>query len=80
MERRLAAASFRPGGGAALGFLAALVAAQLAQPAAHAGPWVPSPGEGYAKAWLKWLPGIGYHTGDGRTCATMTRPTARSST
>ena len=29
--------------------------------------WVPEPGHGYAKLWLKWLPGTGYHSGDGET-------------
>lgn len=34
---------------------------------ASAGPWVPDPGEGYVKAWLKWFYGFGYHDGDGGT-------------
>jgi len=34
---------------------------------ALAGPWTPEPGHGYAKVWLKWLYGIGYHAGDGQT-------------
>jgi hypothetical protein len=41
----------------------------LAPAVAHAGPWTPAPGRGYAKAWLKWLPGFGYHDGAGRTTA-----------
>ncbi len=32
---------------------------------ALAGPWVPERGDGYLKAWVKWLPGIGYSDGDG---------------
>lgn len=36
---------------------------------ALAGPWTPEPGHGYAKAWLKWLPGFGYHDGAGETTA-----------
>lgn len=34
---------------------------------AAAGPWTPDPGEGYAKLWVKWLPGFGYHDGGGAT-------------
>ncbi len=34
---------------------------------ALAGPWSPAPGHGYAKLWLKWLYGFGYHDGDGET-------------
>jgi hypothetical protein len=34
---------------------------------AHAGPWTPDPGHGYAKLWLSELPGFDYHAGDGRT-------------
>jgi len=30
---------------------------------AVAGPWVPDPGHGYAKAWVRWLPGVGYFPG-----------------
>jgi len=30
---------------------------------ASAGPWVPEPGHGYAKAWIRWLPGLGYFPG-----------------
>ena len=32
---------------------------------AHAGPWAPEPGSGYAKLWLKYLYGFGYFDGDG---------------
>ncbi len=32
---------------------------------ALAGPWTPAPGHGYAKLWLKWLPGFGYHDAKG---------------
>ena len=46
--------------------VAALVIAVPPSPA-MAGPWTPEPGEGYAKVWLKWLPGFGYHGGDGET-------------
>lgn len=31
---------------------------------ALAGPWTPAPAEGYAKVWVKWLPGFGYHPGN----------------
>lgn len=31
---------------------------------ASAGPWTPAPLEGYAKLWMKWLPGFGYHPGN----------------
>jgi hypothetical protein len=34
---------------------------------AQAGPWTPSPGDGYAKLWLKWFYGIGYHDAAGHT-------------
>jgi len=34
---------------------------------ALAGPWAPAPGHGYAKLWLKWLPGFGYHDAKGDT-------------
>ncbi len=34
---------------------------------ASAGPWTPEPGHGYAKLWISWLPGVGYHAGDGQT-------------
>ena len=47
--------------------VAALGALFVARPVAHAGPWTPEPGHGYAKLWLKWLPGFGYHAGDGAT-------------
>lgn len=51
------------------GFGSALAALVLLASAssAWASAWVPEPGHGYAKLWLKWLPGIGYHTGDGET-------------
>jgi len=32
---------------------------------ALAGPWSPAPGHGYAKLWLKWLPGFSYNDGEG---------------
>ena len=41
--------------------------AALVPGVAHAGPWTPDPGHGYAKLWLTELPGFGYHAGDGRT-------------
>ena len=50
--------------------LAALaLGAAVLMPAASAaaGPWTPEPGEGYAKLWVKWLPGFGYHDGRGDT-------------
>jgi hypothetical protein len=48
--------------------LAALVAcAALAPSRAAASPWTPAPGHGYAKLWMKWLPGFGYHDGRGET-------------
>ncbi len=34
---------------------------------ACASPWSPAPGHGYAKLWLKWLYGFGYHEADGKT-------------
>jgi hypothetical protein len=37
----------------------------LSPSAASAGPWVPEPGEGYAKLWVKWLYGFGLRDGDG---------------
>ncbi|MCC6750194.1 MAG: hypothetical protein IT371_21180 [Deltaproteobacteria bacterium] len=33
---------------------------------ADAGPWVAAPGHGYAKLWMRWLAGSGYHDGEGR--------------
>lgn len=30
---------------------------------ALAGPWTQAPGQGYAKIWLRWLPGLAYHAG-----------------
>ncbi len=30
---------------------------------AAAGPWTQPPGQGYAKIWLRWLPGLAYHAG-----------------
>lgn len=32
---------------------------------AAAGPWTPPPGHGYAKLWMKWLYGFGYHPAGG---------------
>ena len=32
---------------------------------AKAGAWTPEPGHGYAKLWLKWLPGFSYANGRG---------------
>ena len=32
---------------------------------ALAGPWVPKQGDGYFKTWVKWLPGMGLHDGEG---------------
>jgi len=57
-ERRLV-------GALALGAAVAVLFARA--PVAHAGPWAPEPGHGYAKLWLKWLPGVGYHSGDGHS-------------
>jgi len=52
-------------------FMSALLAcaALISLGASHAaaGPWTPEPGHGYAKLWLKWLPGFGYHDGAGDT-------------
>jgi hypothetical protein len=48
------------------GVVAAL-ALLLARGSASGGPWTPEPGHGYAKIWVKWLPGLGYHAGDGST-------------
>jgi hypothetical protein len=39
----------------------------LVSATANAGAWTPEPGDGYLKIREKWLPGIGYHSGDGRT-------------
>ena len=50
----------------AAGALLALLSL-LAPSRATAGPWTPEPGEGYAKLWIKWLPGFGYHAGNGDT-------------
>lgn len=44
-----------------------LLWAALSPGAATAGPWTPAPKAGYAKAWLRWLPGFGYHDGAGET-------------
>lgn len=44
--------------------LATLVATLCAS-SASAGAWVPSPGHGYLKLWLKWLPGFWYNDGQG---------------
>lgn len=51
----------------AIAALAVLAVLSLARPVAHAGPWTPEPGHGYLKLWLKWLPGFGYHAGNGTT-------------
>ncbi len=40
-----------------------LAAGLLLAPAAVAGPWTQAPGQGYAKIWLNWLPGLAYHAG-----------------
>ncbi len=46
--------------------IAVIAATLLLTPdSAAAGPWVPAPGEGYAKLWLKWLYGFGFADGDG---------------
>ena len=47
--------------------VACVLSLALVPERAAAGPWTPEPGEGYAKLWLKWLPGFGYHAGDGET-------------
>ena len=39
----------------------------LVPSSANASPWSPAPGHGYAKLWLKWLYGFGYHGADGDT-------------
>ena len=44
-----------------------LVISFLLPSMAQAGPWTPAPLSGYAKAWVKWLPGFGFHTGDSQT-------------
>lgn len=45
---------------------ALLITLLMALPAtASAGPWVPDPGQGYFKTWVKWLPGMGLHDADG---------------
>ncbi len=46
--------------------LVALVTIGLPAPAA-AGPWVPDPGEGYVKVWLKFFHGLAYRSGDGNS-------------
>ncbi len=39
----------------------AVFALALLLPATSAaGPWTPAPGHGYAKAWVHWLPGVGW--------------------
>jgi hypothetical protein len=47
--------------------LLVLVSSFVVPSVASAGPWSPAPGHGYAKLWLKWLPGFGYHAGNGDT-------------
>jgi len=43
-----------------LPYLLVLLGLCLMPATALAGPWSPAPGHGYAKLWLKWLPGFGY--------------------
>jgi len=45
-----------------------LAAVLLVPGHASAGPWVPDPGEGYVKLWLKWFYGVGIRDGDGTFC------------
>jgi hypothetical protein len=52
---------------ALLAFATLAVVATSAARNAAASPWTPAPGHGYAKLWLKWLPGFGYHDGAGET-------------
>lgn len=48
--------------------IGALVVMFLVAPAlSHAGPWVPEQWSGYAKTWFRWLPGFGFHDGQGET-------------
>lgn len=39
----------------------------LSAASAHAAAWAPQPGHGYAKVWMRWLPGFSYHAGDGQS-------------
>ncbi len=45
--------------------LALLLSTSLVAPDADAGAWLPSPGHGYLKLWLKYLPGFWYNDGQG---------------
>ncbi len=54
------------------GVIASLLAAAVlfgTPTRASASPWTPRPGHGYAKVWLKWLPGFGYLDGRGESTA-----------
>ncbi len=48
---------------AVLSFVAAL---GVAAPEANAGAWVPAPGSGYLKLWVRYLPGFWFTAGDGQ--------------
>lgn len=45
--------------------IAVALACVLGANEARAGAWLPSPGNGYLKLWLKWLPGFWYNDGQG---------------